>query len=446
MSMARVDPRVRACGKARIDITRRAVNEQDWQRLWKEPRYPFPFQWGQGWKQAFQYQVDDYAAEIGFLMDVLGLPVCAFSPSYALFTSPDQEFAFGVVAAPEGNSGTPPETIRIQFMVEDLVATAAELERRGVRFEEKTQPDTHPGPPVSSFQTPHGVAIDLLGAVWQPAEYAAENMASAENLASAEVQAAEEWLAVGSPDEEGIPTQPDDNPWTETEPALSFDSQSEPEPEPSIDTGFAPEEPGQAVDDDENPFAGFSFTAGPDPEPKQAFDPPPQEIPSNPREQNPGDEQPGAAAGRRNSSSGGVGRRPAMRRSDPFPRASVVRRPGAPRANGGQHWPDSLRRPAHGSRKNPFDIQDLPPLPDIPPEMPPFLEASTGQPQAWKRVEPNAPEMSAPSAPDRSNGVGPSGLKQETFDQLLQPSGEDEPRYEDLDDEETGEIDDLYAS
>ena len=160
-----IDPRIRALGKARIDITRRAQSEAEWQSLWRAPRYVFPFIWESGWKLCIEYRVDDYAAEVGFFIDVLGLPVNAFSPSYAMFTSPMQDFTFGVRLAAEGQTATPPDSLCIQFQVRDLAYTVEELQRRGISFEQPPTPDPALGPDLSraSFRTPNGVRVDLVG-------------------------------------------------------------------------------------------------------------------------------------------------------------------------------------------------------------------------------------------------------------------------------------------
>jgi len=112
-----------------------------------------------------EYRVDDFAAEIGFLIDILGLPVNAFDPDYAMFTSPEGEFFFAVVPAGEGTS-TPPDAIRLQFMLADIFATADELESRGIAFEQPPQP-VAPGAAlnIATFRTPHGICIDLWGTV-----------------------------------------------------------------------------------------------------------------------------------------------------------------------------------------------------------------------------------------------------------------------------------------
>ncbi len=159
-----INPKVRAYGKARIDIARRARTRQDWDRLWKRPQFGFPFQWGQHWKHCIEYSVDDFAAEVGFFIDVLGLPVNAFNPDYAMFTSPDLEFFFAVTPAAEGSYSTPPDAIRLQFMVADIFETTRLLEERGILFEKFPEPCTEGSLQyVASFPTPHGIAVDLWG-------------------------------------------------------------------------------------------------------------------------------------------------------------------------------------------------------------------------------------------------------------------------------------------
>ena len=160
-----INPRVRALGKARLDIARRVRSPQDWQTLWKPPTHAFPFEWGERWKQCVEYRVDDFAAEVGFYIDILGLPVNALDPDYAMFTSPDGDFFFAVVTAAEGHS-TPPDAIRLQFMVADIFTTTAELESRGIVFEQTPQP-IQPGSAlhIASFRTPHGLCLDLWGMV-----------------------------------------------------------------------------------------------------------------------------------------------------------------------------------------------------------------------------------------------------------------------------------------
>lgn len=160
------DPRFRAYGRARIDIAQRAQSRADWDRMWKESIHPFSFSWGGFWKQCIEYRVEDFAAEVGFFIDVLGFPVLAFDPDYAMFTSPDQDFTFSVVPAGEQLSSTSPDALRIQFMVTDILETAEELERRGVVFEQFPQPiEPDASLYIGYFRTPHGICIDLWGEI-----------------------------------------------------------------------------------------------------------------------------------------------------------------------------------------------------------------------------------------------------------------------------------------
>ena len=159
-----VNPRFRAYGKARIDIAQRAATRDDWDRLWKKSTFPFPFSWDRSWKQCIEYKVADFAAEVGFFIDILGFPVNAFDPDYAMFTSPDGEFFFSVVPAQEDEESTPPEAIRLQFMVAKIIETAVELQRRGVVFEQWPASAGESSPLlIGSFRTPHGIGIDLWG-------------------------------------------------------------------------------------------------------------------------------------------------------------------------------------------------------------------------------------------------------------------------------------------
>jgi catechol 2,3-dioxygenase-like lactoylglutathione lyase family enzyme len=161
-----VNPRYRAYGRARIDIAQRADTPGEWERLWKQPQQEFPFAWGRYWKQCIEYKVDDFAAEVGFFIDVLGLPVNAFTPEYAMFTGPGRDFYFAVIPTPEGGTSTPAEAIRLQFMVEDLFATTQELERRGISFEQLPEALTlNSNQWIASFHTPHGICVELWGFV-----------------------------------------------------------------------------------------------------------------------------------------------------------------------------------------------------------------------------------------------------------------------------------------
>lgn len=163
-STLQVNPRFRAYGKARIDIAKRAESRADWDHLWKKPTNPFPFSWGNAWKQCIEYKVADFPAEVGFFIDILGFPVNAFDPDYAMFTSPGGDFYFSVVPTRDGELPTPLGAIRLQFMVQHIVETAIELERRGVKFDQMpARVADNSSFLIGSFQTPNGIGVELWG-------------------------------------------------------------------------------------------------------------------------------------------------------------------------------------------------------------------------------------------------------------------------------------------
>ncbi len=157
-----INPRFRAYGKARLDIARRAHSREDWERLWKPTMHPFAFRWGKRWKHCIEYRVEDFAAEVGFFIDVLGFPVKAFNEAYAMFTSPDEAFYLAILPADERNPATPPASLRLQFMIAGLERTVEELARRGVEFSVLPQPIS-PGSTmhIAVFHTPHGLPVEL---------------------------------------------------------------------------------------------------------------------------------------------------------------------------------------------------------------------------------------------------------------------------------------------
>jgi catechol 2,3-dioxygenase-like lactoylglutathione lyase family enzyme len=195
-----INPRIRAYGKARLDLARRARNGEDWKRIWKAPMYGYPFQLGGAWKQCIEYKVEDFAAEVGFFIDILGLEVNSLDPGYAQFTSPQRDFYFAVVETPPGFQATPADALRIQFMVEDIFATAEELESRGISFDLPPQPcQAGSALNIGSFRTPHGINIELWGIVNDTifTHYTASEDELLELMSDEEEQAEEEIEPVG---------------------------------------------------------------------------------------------------------------------------------------------------------------------------------------------------------------------------------------------------------
>lgn len=157
--------RCRQFGTDRLAVATEAKTPADWERLWKAPAHPFPFAWGTCWKQCVEYKVDDFALELGFYLDILGFDSIALAPDFAMLNNEAEDFHLAVRTAEKGNS-TPPDAIRIQFLISDILETTAELEGRGVQFEKRPEPCEPDSPMYTGFfRTPHGIAVDLWGLV-----------------------------------------------------------------------------------------------------------------------------------------------------------------------------------------------------------------------------------------------------------------------------------------
>jgi hypothetical protein len=157
----------RRLGEARIEAAQKVRTREDWDSLWVKPKHGYTFEWGECWKQTVEYKVSDFAAEAGFYIDILGLPVNAFGADYAMVMSPDQAFYLSFCPVPDGERATPSDAISVQFMLKDILKTAEELESRGIVFEERPQPFGGEGSPLyrGIFRTPNRIPVQLWGMV-----------------------------------------------------------------------------------------------------------------------------------------------------------------------------------------------------------------------------------------------------------------------------------------
>jgi hypothetical protein len=153
-------------GEERLIVAREAKSREDWDRLWKESAHPFAFTWGECWNQTAEYVVDDFAAEIGFYIDILGLECNALSEEYAMVNGPKKEFFLSVVPSSPDRPATPKDSIKVEFMIDNIVETSQELERRGIRFEARPAPDGEGSTLYTGlFRSPNGTRIGLWGIV-----------------------------------------------------------------------------------------------------------------------------------------------------------------------------------------------------------------------------------------------------------------------------------------
>lgn len=154
---------LRAAGKRRLELAREGLGNTEVRERWGRPADLYPFTPGTCWTPHIRYTVDDYESEIGFFVDLLGFEVVAFDDSCAMFRDPEGVFHLQVSPTLESDA-TPPDTISLEFMVGNPVASAKALRSRGVVFEKDLAPcvegsDLYYG----RFRTPHGVAVEFWG-------------------------------------------------------------------------------------------------------------------------------------------------------------------------------------------------------------------------------------------------------------------------------------------
>jgi len=151
-------------GRKRLELLERIQSPEDWEKLWPAAAHEFPFEWGSCWKQCTEYAVEDFAAEVGFFFDVLGLPVNALAPDYAMFTSPDKAFFFAVVPASEEKPAIHDGSVNLGFMVQEIERVAHLLAARGVDFHKPVTAHAE-GSPLHqcAFRSPNGIEVMLWG-------------------------------------------------------------------------------------------------------------------------------------------------------------------------------------------------------------------------------------------------------------------------------------------
>jgi hypothetical protein len=153
----------RTFGQKRLEIVQKAKSQADWIALWNDPAHPYPFEWGTCWKACVEYKVEDFEAELGFWLDIVGLDSNVLAPDFAMINTPDNHFVFAVSPS-DAAQATPPNAVKLQFMLKEVCKSAAELEERGIVFHQPIQP-TSPGSSLytGAFRTPAGIAVELWG-------------------------------------------------------------------------------------------------------------------------------------------------------------------------------------------------------------------------------------------------------------------------------------------
>jgi hypothetical protein len=149
-------------GARRLRALASIKSREDWATKWPAAKHAYPFTWGECWKAVVEYGVKDYAAELGFYLDVLGMSVNATWDDHAMITSPDGEYAFTIYKA----KATARE-MNLQFMIGNIADAAAQLKRRKVTVVEDLAAPWGEQAPMRTFRlaTPNRHVITLWGMV-----------------------------------------------------------------------------------------------------------------------------------------------------------------------------------------------------------------------------------------------------------------------------------------
>jgi catechol 2,3-dioxygenase-like lactoylglutathione lyase family enzyme len=152
----------RDLGQRRLDAIARITSREDWQRLWPKPRHAYPFTWGDCWKGVVEFGVKDFAAELGFYLDILGMSVNATWPDHAMIMSPDGDYTFTIYRAKRTSSD-----LNLQFMIGNISEAVAALKRRGVVPVQDLRAEWGEQSPMRTcrLRSPSGVVITLWGMV-----------------------------------------------------------------------------------------------------------------------------------------------------------------------------------------------------------------------------------------------------------------------------------------
>lgn len=159
-------------GDALLDLARRAAANRDpdanpWKDEWKAPEFALGA-FGSCWRSAPTWRVDDFAAELGFLVGGLGFDVNAVAaevPSegapYAMLIAPDGVSTFAFYGATADAPAIDPRSLTLEFMLADVRAAFDRCVERGV--EVVREPWMDDSMLRASLRSPAGIEVSL----WQ---------------------------------------------------------------------------------------------------------------------------------------------------------------------------------------------------------------------------------------------------------------------------------------
>ncbi len=156
--------RCRAFGEERIEALARCKEPGDFQKLWPAGKADWPFTWGECWKAVPIIHLEDYAAELGFFVDVLGFQSFATWEGGCFLAAPESEFKLGLADTREGTA-VDPASFQLDLMVGNIEEAAATLVERGVIERADLHPEWGEEQRMRTLclKSPNGISLKLWG-------------------------------------------------------------------------------------------------------------------------------------------------------------------------------------------------------------------------------------------------------------------------------------------
>lgn len=125
----------------------------------------FPFEWGDCWHFAVEYNVNDFSAELGFFVHFMGFSLNALSRGYAMLMSPGEDVFIAIRSVDRDATACGVDSFRICFMLKDVLAAVSKMEQRGIALDTAPQPLSDVDHPMyrADLMSPNGLKIELWG-------------------------------------------------------------------------------------------------------------------------------------------------------------------------------------------------------------------------------------------------------------------------------------------
>ena len=157
----------REFGLRRLELSAQMKTQDDWKERWPESENEYIFKLGPCWTHMIEYYVDDFEAEVGFMIDVMGFStfVVDMNEHVCIVTNPEQNFFFCFYeASKQKRKPTPNDALKLSLMVEDIEEVSKKLESRGIEFSDKLHPSVEGSLMLRGFiKTPAGIPIEFWG-------------------------------------------------------------------------------------------------------------------------------------------------------------------------------------------------------------------------------------------------------------------------------------------